>query len=154
MKIEIVAVDRLRSPWARDGARMYLDRVGRYCEVERRSVKPSRREGAPGVEEEGERILRAVDASGQATIVALDRTGRTWSSSDWAANLRRWTNEGVRRVSFIVGGAEGLSEAVTQAADHVVSLGAQTLAHELAQVVLSEQLYRAWSIVRGEPYHR
>lgn len=154
MRIEIIAVDRLRAPWARDALHTYLERIGRYCEVERRTVKPSRREGRVGLEEEGGRILKRVDSTPRATVVALDPSGRGLPSSEWANMLRRWMNEGADGASFVVGGADGLSEGVLAAADEVLSLGPQTLAHELAQVVLAEQLYRAWTIVRGEPYHR
>ena len=154
MKIEILAVDRLRAGWAREAVADYLGRVERYVPVERRTVKRARGDDAGAVAEEGKRILAAAALGPADRFVALDPAGKAWSSREWAAAIARWANEGAGTVVFAVGGAGGLSREVRTAADRVVSLGPQTLAHELAQVVLAEQLYRAWTILRREPYHK
>lgn len=153
MKIEIVAVDRVRAPWARAAIEEFLGRVARYATVERRDVKRAG-DGAEAVALEGERLLAAIDGGPGDRVVALDPGGRAWSSREWAKAIARWTNEGADRIVFVVGGAAGLAPAVVERADRVVSLGPQTMAHELAQVVLAEQVYRAWTILRGEPYHK
>lgn len=154
MRIEIVAVDRLRAPWAREGVAEYLGRVARYAPVERREVKAARGDGADAVAEEGERVMAAASPGPSDRLVALDPGGEPLGSEAWARMIARWANEGVGRVVFAVGGAGGLSETVRRSAHRVVSLGPQTLPHELAQVVLAEQLYRAWTILRREPYHK
>lgn len=154
MKIEIVAVDRLRAAWAAEAVADYLERVARYGPVERREVKPARGADRAAVEEEGERVLAAAAPGPSDRLVALDPSGKALSSEAWARMIARWANEGVGRAVFAVGGAGGLSGAVREAAHRVVSLGPQTLPHELAQVVLAEQLYRAWTILRREPYHK
>jgi len=153
VKLEIVAVDRLRASWARAALEEYLGRVGRYVPVERRDVKRAGDDEA-AVKEEGARLLRSADPAPGDRVVALAPGGEVWSSRSWARVLAKWANTGTRRIVFLVGGAGGLSRAVVERADRVVSLGPQTMAHELAQVVLAEQLYRAWTIVRGEPYHK
>lgn len=153
MKIEVLAVDRLRSSWAKEAVAEYLARVSRYCTVERRDVKRAGDDLA-AVAAEGERLLKAAAPGPADRLVALDRAGEPLDSDGWAALLAGYASEGTGRVMFVVGGAGGLSDAVRSAAHREVSLGAQTLAHELAQVTLVEQLYRAWTIVRGEPYHK
>lgn len=154
MRIELLAVDRLRAPWARAAVEEYLGRVGRHCGVERREVKAARGDTAAAVAEEGARLLKAAAIGPADRLVALDPRGEAWTSEAWAEALRAWLEEGAGRVVFAVGGAGGLAPEVRAAAHRTVSLGPQTLAHELAQVVLSEQLYRAWTLVRGEPYHK
>lgn len=153
MKLEIVAVDRLRAGWAREAVEEYLGRVARHCPVERKDVKRSG-DDRNAVKEEGERLIRRAGAGPADRIVALDPAGEPLDSAGWASLLTGYANEGVGRVVFVVGGAGGLSEEVQREAHRIVSLGPQTLAHELAQVVLAEQLYRAWTILRGEPYHK
>ena len=153
MKIEVLAVDRLRARWAQEGVADYLGRVARYCPVERRDVKRAG-DNAAAVDIEGERLLKAAALGQTDRMVAMDPAGEALDSSAWAALLAGYANEGARRVVFAVGGAGGLSPAVRRAAHRTVSLGPQTLAHELAQVTLAEQLYRAWTIVRSEPYHK
>jgi 23S rRNA (pseudouridine1915-N3)-methyltransferase len=153
VKLEIVAVDRLRASWARGAVEEYLGRVARYCRVERKDVKRAG-DDAAAIVEEGERLLRLAGLGPSDRLVALDPGGEALDSLGWASLLEGYANEGASRVVFAVGGAGGLSADVRRAAHRVVSLGPQTLAHELAQVVLAEQLYRSWTILRGEPYHK
>ena len=87
-------------------------------------------------------------------VVALDRTGRTMDSPAFAAQVRRWQDDGARGIAFVIGGASGAAPEVVARADERLSLGRITLPHQLARVVLLEQLYRAFRISRGEPYHR
>lgn len=132
----------------------YLSRIARYCPIERREVKASRGDDALAVEAEGKRLLAAAAAGPGDRVVALAPTGEPLASEVWASILSGWQLDGVGRAVFVVGGAGGLSPAVVEAADRTLSLGPQTLPHELAQVVLAEQIYRAFTIQRGEPYHK
>jgi 23S rRNA (pseudouridine1915-N3)-methyltransferase len=100
---------------------------------------------------EGERLLAAVPDSD--ALILLDIDGTPWSSEQLAAQLDRWRHDGRGR-SVVIGGANGVSAAVRQRATLRWSLGPLTLPHELARVVVAEQLYRASTILRGEPYHR
>jgi 23S rRNA (pseudouridine1915-N3)-methyltransferase len=153
LRILILAVDRLRSEWAREAVDEYLGRIARYCAVERKDVKRAGDDPA-AVAAEGERLLRAAAAGPGDRMVALDPTGEALDSAGWAALVGGSRDEGVGRLVFVVGGAAGVSAEVRTAAWRTVGLGPQTLSHELAQIVLVEQLYRAWTILRGEPYHK
>jgi 23S rRNA (pseudouridine1915-N3)-methyltransferase len=153
VKIEILAVDRLRSVWAREAVDEYLGRIGRYCPVERKDVKRAGEDEA-AVAVEGERLLKAAAPGPADRLVALDPAGEALDSAGWAALVGGSADEGVGRLVFLVGGAAGLAGNLRQMARRTASLGPQTLSHELAQVVLVEQLYRAWTILRGEPYHK
>ncbi|MBV9108540.1 MAG: 23S rRNA (pseudouridine(1915)-N(3))-methyltransferase RlmH [Gemmatimonadetes bacterium] len=155
MKIMVVAVGRPRGPAAELIAE-YETRAKRYFTFESAEVKEEafRRAGdaARVRDEEGKRLLARVHAG--AEIVALHETGRQWSSQ----KLADWLNElGVRGspgAAFVIGGAYGLSDEVLSRARHQLSLSAMTLPHEIARLVLAEQLYRAGTILRGEPYHK
>jgi 23S rRNA (pseudouridine1915-N3)-methyltransferase len=153
VEIEIITVDKLRSDWARSGVAEYVARIERYCRVGRKHIKPSKRAGAEALDEEGRRLLKSAAVGPRDRLVALTPRAESLSSESWAHLLDEWRADGIGRVVFAVGGAYGLSPAVIAAADRRIALGPQTLAHELAQAVLVEQLYRAWTIMRGEPYH-
>ena len=101
---------------------------------------------------EGEALLAAIPTG--AKIVALDERGRSEASEAFAKRLGRWRDDGVRTIGFVIGGADGLDEAVRKKADFVLSFGAPTWPHMLVRAMLAEQLYRAQSILAGHPYHR
>jgi len=139
MRYRVVAVGRLKNAALRAACDDYLDRLRHYARVEEREVKD-------------EALVLAAVPKG-ARLVALSREGEQWTSGQLADWTGRWDLEG-RDVGFAVGGAEALPEAVLRAADVVWSLSRLTFPHELARVILYEQLYRAHTIRRGEPYHR
>jgi 23S rRNA (pseudouridine1915-N3)-methyltransferase len=87
-------------------------------------------------------------------LVLLDVEGRQWSSPELAAELERWQNEGRREVAFVIGGHLGVAEDVRARADVCWSLSRLTLTHEMARLVLAEQLYRGFTILRGLPYQK
>ena len=101
---------------------------------------------------EADLVLGALPAG--ARLVALDRSGATWSSRDFAERLAAWRDRGSGAIAFAIGGAEGLGAAVIDRADEVLSLGALTWPHFLVRGMLLEQLYRAQQILAGHPYHR
>ena len=139
MRYHVVAVGRLRNAGLRATCDEYLKRLRRYAKVEEREVKDEARlpEAIPG----------------EARLVALSRRGETWSSNELARRTSGWDQDG-RDVAFAIGGADGLPAALLRRAERVWSLSALTFPHELARVILLEQLYRAFTIRRGEPYHR
>lgn len=153
MKVSIVSVGRPRAPLA-EAIAHYEGRIPHYFTFESVEVKESGRREPPirMVDEEGERLLARVPR--QHELVALHRPGRAWSSDRLASYL---SDAGVRSlpgVSFVIGGAFGLSRAVVDRADHLFSLSSMTLPHELARLIVAEQIYRAGTIMRGEPYHK
>jgi len=155
MKLLLLAVGRPRG----DAAELiagYEARAKRYFPLEVAEVKEEafRRPGdaARVRDEEGRRLLARVPAGVE--VVALHETGKQWTSQ----RLAEWIEElGVRGspgAAFVIGGAYGLSDEVLSRARHHLSLSAMTLPHELARLILAEQLYRAGTILRGEPYHK
>ncbi|MBW6468076.1 MAG: 23S rRNA (pseudouridine(1915)-N(3))-methyltransferase RlmH [Coriobacteriia bacterium] len=154
MKITLVAVGRLKEAYWRDAAAEYLKRLRPYATVEVIEV-PDRdvtRDEARALSEEAADVLRALPDG--AHVVALEISGRALSSEGFAADLADHMVGGRSHVAFVLGGAAGLDPAVLARADSRLSLGPMTLPHQLARVVLLEQIYRAFRIVRGEPYHR
>lgn len=103
-------------------------------------------------ETEGNRILEKLNQS--SFVCLLDVAGKAVSSPELAEKIEKWQNEGVKEVSFIIGGADGVSPAVATRADFRLSLSFLTFTHEMARVLVLEQLYRAYTILKGFPYQR
>lgn len=147
-----MAVGKLR-PAYREAADEYLRRLARYLKVEEREVKEA---GKAGSSVEARRreaeLLRSKLPTG-ALVIALERTGTPWSSEEVAVQLGRW-ELAARPIAVVLGGSTGLDPGFLGEADARWSLGALTLPHELARVVVLEQLYRACTIRRGEQYHK
>lgn len=154
MKVSLVVVGRVRGSLA-DAVATYEERAARYWKFEAVEVDAGaagRQDRTAVMEAEGERILaRLPDAT---EVVALDRRGTRWSSRDLARYLEERAVLGLGDVAFVVGGAWGLARRVRTRAARRLSLGAMTLPHEVARLVIAEQLYRAGTIVRREPYHK
>ncbi|MEK6791505.1 MAG: 23S rRNA (pseudouridine(1915)-N(3))-methyltransferase RlmH [Deltaproteobacteria bacterium] len=152
MKITFILVGHIRNGHVSALMDEYLKRIKRYVRVEEVIVK----EEAAGaktlgvLEKEALRIVKRIDKTEFA--VALAPTGRRMSSSDLAGFIERRMTLGCKGVSFIVGGSFGLGKGVMERADAVLSLSDMTLPHELAALYLAEQVYRAFTIIRGEPY--
>lgn len=139
MRYRVVAVGRMKDAALRAACDEYLDRLRHYVKVEEREVKDEAR------------ILGAVAEGSR--LVALSRRGEEWTSgqlADWAG---RWEMDG-RDMVFAIGGVDALPNDVLRRAERLWSLSRLTFPHEMARVVLYEQLYRAYTIRRGEPYHR
>lgn len=153
MRLRVLAVGRDRSGLYRPALEEYARRLGRYARFEVVEVPEARRHaGTPRArDEEGEAILARLRDGER--VVALDERGREPSSEELARRLGAWLAGG-RDLALVVGGADGLAEAVKARADESLSLSRLTLAHRLARLVLLEQLYRAFTILRGEPYHK
>ena len=141
--------------WVEQGHAEYARRMPRECSLALVEIEAEKRgrSGSPQrwVEQEGKRMLAAIPKGDQ--VVALDVQGATWTTEKLATQLERWMHTG-GGVSLLVGGADGLSAKCLQRADQRWSLSALTFPHPLVRVVLSEQLYRAWSVVNHHPYHR
>lgn len=131
----------------------YKKRLGRHFRVEEDFLKATvKKPTAVALSEEADRIRGALRPRQRLVALAVD--GEQWSSERVAERLGAWMNAGYAGVVFALGSAEGLDPALVREADERWSFGPLTLPHDLARVVLWEQLYRAGTILRGEPYHK
>ena len=155
MKITLLVVGRV-GPLMAEAVAEFERRAARYWSLdvvevkEERARKSAREEQIRDTES---RCLRERVPAGS-EVIALTRTGKTWSSPELARYLEQLAVQGTSGVAFVIGGALGLSSEFTNSAQRNLSLSAMTLTHELARLVLTEQLYRAGTILRGEPYHK
>ncbi len=148
MKILIIAAGKEKDFSGHELVREYTDRASHYLPVEWKYIL-----GKDSADEEA-RILKALDAeaSGSA-IIALDEKGKEYDSANFAEFIQGRLNEGLKTLIFIIGGSYGLSDAIRSRARVVTALSKLTFTHQLARLILAEQLYRAMTILKGEKYH-
>ncbi|MFL5518537.1 MAG: 23S rRNA (pseudouridine(1915)-N(3))-methyltransferase RlmH [Gemmatimonadales bacterium] len=152
MDLVILAVGRLR-PAMREAADDYLRRLRRYAAVREIEVREASREPTVPAQREAEAVRLAERTPAGSRLVALAREGKPWTSAELARGVDEW-RLAARPVTFVLGGSHGLAPGLLQRTNVRWSLGPLTLPHELARVVVLEQLYRAFTILRGEPYHK
>lgn len=152
-RLRILAVGTRMPGWVEQGFEEYRRRLPRECALELREVPLARRgaDTARAVAEEGEALLAALGTDERA--IALEVGGRALDTAELAARLGEWRDLG-ERVAFLIGGPDGLAESCRTRARERWSLSRLTLPHPLVRIVLAEQLYRAWSLLAGHPYHR
>lgn len=150
MRYRLVVVGTLKRGFYADGCRHYLARLGALAKVELIELREAR--GAPA--EVRARESAALLAAAEGHRVALDERGEAWRSRALARHIGALENRSISRLSLLVGGAEGLDPALLEAVEERWRLSELTLPHELARLVLLEQLYRAETIRAGHPYHR
>ncbi|HEU6450771.1 MAG TPA: 23S rRNA (pseudouridine(1915)-N(3))-methyltransferase RlmH [Gemmatimonadaceae bacterium] len=154
MRLLLISVGKIRAKEMSTLVGEYEKRAGRYWPLEVIEVREESARSRTAAEvkvKEGERLL---EAAGGAMMVACDERGTMLRSEEFAEWLREEREKAVRDVAFVIGGAYGLSDGVLARADRRMALARWTLPHELARLVLVEQLYRAGTILRGEPYHK
>lgn len=156
MAFTVVAVGKLKEKFWKAACDEYLKRLQPYMRtrvVEIADIDPARAGGVDAARrKEGEAILAALPA--QAHVILLAIEGKERSSEGFSQRLDSLLIQGKSDISFVIGGSDGVSEDVRARADETLSFGPITLPHNLARVVLLEQLYRAEKISRGEPYHK
>ncbi|HIF57854.1 MAG: 23S rRNA (pseudouridine(1915)-N(3))-methyltransferase RlmH [bacterium] len=155
MKVQILTVGKVKGPFAQSVAE-YEKRAARYWKLNAEEVSS----GARGTSANPELVLKTeatrllARISKELEVVALTRSGMTMNSRELARYLEQRALTASAGVAFIIGGAYGLGEGVLARAQQKLSLSPMTLPHQVARLVLSEQLYRAGTILRGEPYHK
>jgi 23S rRNA (pseudouridine1915-N3)-methyltransferase len=155
MKVRFVWVGKTKRAAVKSLVQDYLDRAGHFARVEVVELKDRGDVGGDPrriVEKEGEDILARVGSD--AFVVALDERGRELDSAGLAGFIERHRLAATRELTFVLGGHAGLAEAVRRRADLVLSLSRMTLTHELARVLLTEQVYRAFTIIHDLPYQK
>jgi len=156
LRLTLVSVGKLAEPFSREGCEFFAQRIRRYAALNLVVVPeekiPSRGKKEYILKQEGQRI-RAKIPPGVFTAV-VDERGKLLSSEAFAHLLETWSGSGLKEVVFIVGGPYGLDDSLKAKADFRLSLSSMTLTHGLARMLLLEQIYRAFTILRGEPYHK
>ncbi|MFV0421207.1 23S rRNA (pseudouridine(1915)-N(3))-methyltransferase RlmH [Oleidesulfovibrio sp.] len=151
--IRIIAVGKLKTAHWKAAADHYLTRLNRAFKIDETIIKDGNA-ALPAAErnaQEGERILAAL--APQDLPICMDELGKQFTSQNFSAFLAPMWEDANRRPCFIIGGAYGLSDAVRDVARHTIALSGMTFPHEMARVILYEQLYRADAIIKGTPYH-
>jgi len=152
VKIKIAWIGKTKEPAIQSLTDEYLKRISRYVQVEGQSV----RDEEALLQMCGRGALPKASktaSSAKSTLALMDSRGKKYSSEEFARLLGDYQDRNPLPLVFAVGSANGFSEAARSAAQHTISLGPMTLAHELARVVLLEQIYRAFTILKGHPYH-
>jgi 23S rRNA (pseudouridine1915-N3)-methyltransferase len=155
VRLHLLCVGRLTEPYLRDGCQLYADRLQHYLPLTITELKEHKTGCKQDLQRiiasEGEKLLQRVTPG--SFVVALDERGKGLDSPGLAKLLDRHMIDGTPEVTLVIGGPYGLSDAVRQRADRLLSLSAMTLTHQMVRLVLLEQLYRGCTILRNEPYH-
>jgi 23S rRNA (pseudouridine1915-N3)-methyltransferase len=153
MRFRFIWVGKTKNEHIRALVDDFVKRLERFVRCEMTVLEPSRAQvAAEGIEDESRRILSAL--RNDALTILLDVEGREWSSPALAAEVEKWQNAGTKEVAFVIGGHNGVSGEVVERAQLRWSLSRLTLTHEMARVLLVEQLYRAYTIIHGWPYQK
>lgn len=156
MKLTILCVGKLSLPFLKEGSEEYHQRLKRYLPVDEIELKEEKRGGKKATAD----FVRNSEAAALMTrippgsyVIGLDEKGRRLSSEKLAATMEKHMNQGTGNLCLIIGGAYGLSDELRQRCDSLLSLSDMTMTHQMARMFLYEQLYRAMTIIRREPYH-
>ena len=150
MRFKFVWVGKTRDPYWKALQDDYLLRLSHFVKFEITEVKDA--SGPGSVDIEGNGLLSKLNQS--SFVILLDVQGRHLYSHELADELSKWQDRGIREIAFVIGGARGVSPKVAERADLTVSLSFLTFTHEMTRVVLTEQLYRAFTIIKGFPYQK
>ncbi len=155
MKIKVICIGKTGKNFLVDGEKEYLNRLKHYTKVEKvelPDIKNARKLSQDQVKtEEGKALLKLIDAGDQ--VILLDEKGKNYSSEHFAEFLQKRFNQGGKCVVFVIGGAYGFSEELYHRAQGKLSLSSMTFSHQMIRMIFFEQLYRAMTIQKGEPYH-
>jgi len=155
LRLELLFLGKTKEKYLATGIDDYAKRLSRYLKVEIKTLKEGKAEkGVPEnllIEKESEKLMQNSQGS---YLVCLDRTGKQMDSLELAKQMERWEMQGIKRISFAIGGHLGLSSAILYKADLVLSFSPMTFTHEMSRLLLLEQLYRACTIKAGEKYHK
>lgn len=159
MKITIIAVGKIKERFYTDAVAEFEKRLSRYCKLEIIQVEDEKTPDRVGTslgeavkKKEADRILKHIRED--AYVAALEIQGKMYDSVGFAEEIERLATKGVSHIQFVIGGSLGLHEEISDKADLSVSFSKMTFPHQLMRVILLEQIYRAYRIINGEPYHK
>ena len=156
MNIKIIALGKIKEKFLKDGIDEFLKRLSPYASLEILELSPIEIKDVNLTErvlkEEGEKILSCIKQ--QDYVITLEITGKQLSSEEFAQKINDITNEGVSEIVFVIGSSCGISKIVSERANLKLSLSKMTFLHQFARLILVEQIYRAFKIIKGETYHK
>ena len=159
MKIRILTIGKIKEPYLKQGIEEYLKRIKPYCQIEIVEVKdepipenPNIKEIEKAKNEEGNRVLKLL--KNNEYLIALDLNKKQYKSEDFAAFLMQKLTENGSSVSFVIGGSYGLSDELKRRSNYSISLSDLTFTHQMSRLILLEQIYRSFKILKGEVYHK
>lgn len=155
MKLSVVCMGKTKERFIQDGLAKYMRYLKPYADITVKELKEEKIQDlkeAPIIRrKEAEKIFKSIPSN--ATLVALDERGQEFTSHEFAEYVNRSLESGIKEMVFVIGGAMGLDESVNERSHKVIALSRWTLTHEMARLVLLEQLYRAFTIIKGKTYH-
>lgn len=155
MRVHLIAVGQRMPAWVEQGYQEYAKRMSAECQLQLVELAAGKRGKGMDVEramrDEGKRMQQAIPKG--ALVIALDQRGKAWDTIELSTQMSDWLSMG-RDVALLIGGPEGLAEECYQQAERQWSLSRLTLPHPMVRILVAEQLYRAWSILKNHPYHR
>lgn len=155
MKITLLTVGKTDIRWVREGLEIYISRLKHYIPFSLTEIPELKNASSLSKDQikarEGELILKSIKPSDE--VILLDEHGKEYTSMEWARNMEKRMSGSGRDMVFVIGGAYGFSDDVYSRCDGKVSLSKMTFSHQMVRTIFTEQLYRAFTIIRGEPYH-
>lgn len=155
MKITLLTVGKTDIRWVREGLEIYISRLKHYIPFSLTEIPELKNASSLSKDQikarEGELILKSIKPSDE--VILLDEHGKEYTSMEWARNMEKRMSGSGRDMVFVIGGAYGFSDDVYSRCDGKVSLSKMTFSHQMVRTIFAEQLYRAFTIIRGEPYH-
>ena len=155
MNVKLITVGKTDVPWVKEGLDLYASRLSHYVPFTVTEIPQLKKAAALSEDQikqkEGDLILKLITP--QDTVILLDERGAQYSSLDFASWLEKQLSSGARTLTFIIGGAYGFSKEVYDRANGKISLSKMTFSHQMVRAIFTEQLYRACTILKGEPYH-
>ncbi len=156
MKIKIIALGKIKEKFLKDGIDEFLKRLTPYANVEIIELTPVEIKNEHlterALDEEGEKILSLIKS--QSYVITMEINGKQFSSEEFAKRIDELTNEGQSEIIFIIGSSCGISQRVSARANLKMSMSRMTFLHQFARLILVEQIYRAFKIIKGETYHK
>lgn len=155
MKLTFLVVGKTSESYLKEGIDLYTRRLKRYVSFELKEINTGSSTSNPEKQKETESkaLLRHPDFLEADSIVLLDERGTLYTSIEFAGFIQKQLNRGYKKIVFVIGGAYGFAPALYEQADYTLSLSKQTFSHQMVRLFFTEQLYRAFTIIKGEKYH-
>lgn len=155
MQVTLIAVGTRMPAWVEAAYTEYSKRLPKDCRLVLKEIALPKRGVRPDIKrlkkQEATLILKAIPKN--AKVIGLDETGRQWTTQQWSQQLAGWMSDS-QDIALIIGGPDGLDEALRQRFTQTIGLSQMTFPHPLVRVIVAEQIYRAWSVTQNHPYHR